>query len=63
MQGVLNEFANTYNFEVRVADVDQDKELFDQFNTMVPVLYADDRYICHYFLDLVALKTTLGIAI
>lgn len=63
MFDLLKEFSDIGPFDVTVVDVDKDKELYDRFNTMVPVLYADERYICHYFLDLVALKTTLGITI
>lgn len=60
MEALLGEFSEIYPFTVNILDIDLDSALHEQFNTLVPALYLGDQEICHYFLDLEALKTALG---
>jgi hypothetical protein len=38
-------------FTVDVIDVDTDPALVARFDELVPVLFAGERELCHYFLD------------
>ena len=40
-------------FSVNVVDVDEDPQLVERFDELVPVLFADldQPELCHYFLD------------
>jgi len=40
-------------FSVNVIDVDEDPQLVERFDELVPVLFADlnQPELCHYFLD------------
>lgn len=38
-------------FTVEVIDVDADPALVARFDELVPVLYAGEEQLCHYFLD------------
>ncbi len=46
-------------FELTLVDIDSDPELIEKYNDLVPVLVGDAGEICHYFLDLVALRRYL----
>jgi thiol-disulfide isomerase/thioredoxin len=48
-------------FEVEVIDVDADPALVERFDELVPVLYGrlDEPELCHYFLDLGAVRAYL----
>ena len=59
MEAVLGDFSESFRFTVSVLDIDQDPALQERFNTLVPALYLDEQEICHYFLDLEALKAAL----
>lgn len=48
----LREVAEERPFELEVVDIDQDPALVEKYNTLVPVLEADGRVLCNYFLDL-----------
>jgi hypothetical protein len=61
MYELLQEFSNDYHFQIDLKDIDLDPELRERFNTLVPVLYVAEKQVCHYFLDLVALKAALNI--
>jgi hypothetical protein len=49
-----------FDFEVNVLDVDTDPELEAKYNELVPVLEADGREICHYFLDVEKVREYLS---
>lgn len=40
-----------FEFEIDVVDVDADPALEAKYNELVPVLEADGRELCRYFLD------------
>lgn len=61
MLAVLQEFSETYHFDVVVRDVDADPALYQRYNTLVPVLCVGEQQVCHYFLDWAALRAALGI--
>ncbi len=42
--------------EVDIIYIDNNPELEGRYGTLVPVLKAGDREICHYFLDVKALQ-------
>lgn len=46
-------------FELTLVDIDSDLELVEKYNELVPVLTGDAGEICHYFLDLIALRRYL----
>ena len=58
----LEEFRQALQFDVTVVDVGEDPALRERYGTLVPVLALGEREICHYFLDLEALKAVLGAA-
>lgn len=51
----LQAFREELGFGLDVIDVDQDKRLAERYGIRVPVLEADGKEICHYFLDKQAL--------
>lgn len=51
MLAALENLRGEFEFEVDVIDIDADEELELKFNERVPVLEADGRELCHYFLD------------
>lgn len=56
MQSLLNPYVADGSFELELVDIDQDEGLRMRYNTLVPVLTAGEREICHYFLDLKSLQ-------
>ena len=56
MQMALRPWQEQLGFELRTIDIDADPQLVQRFNTLVPVLMAADKEICHYFLDEKALS-------
>lgn len=60
MLAVLDSFADELAFTVTTIDIDRNPALRARYDTLVPVLALEDRQICHYFLDLDALKRTLA---
>jgi thioredoxin reductase (NADPH) len=40
-----------HEFDVQVVDVDSDPVLEAKYDELVPVLEAEGRELCHYFLD------------
>jgi hypothetical protein len=48
LEGSLISFSTCY--------IEHDKELEQLYGSLVPVLKAGDREICHYFLDIKALQ-------
>ncbi len=55
---------DTLRFRVEVIDVDADPALVARFDELVPVLFGDlsQSELCHYFLDLAAVRAYLGSA-
>lgn len=49
------------HFEIDVLDVDADPALAAKYDELVPVLAdAEDRELCHYFLDVAKVREYLG---
>ena len=56
----LVEWRSELNFEIERVDVDRSSELADRYGSRVPVLAHGCVEICHFFLDLHALRRSLG---
>ncbi len=56
----VNDFSNELNFSVVLVDIDEDPEIKQQFNELVPVLKLGNEEICHHFFDRQALYKALG---
>jgi hypothetical protein len=62
MLRALESLQGELQFSVESVDVDADPALESRYGEFVPVLVGpDDREICHYFLDLTALKDRLAV--
>jgi hypothetical protein len=60
MAAALDEFRSSLDFDYRVVDVDEDPLLAERYGALVPVLARGEHPVCHYFLDLAALKAALA---
>ena len=64
LRGESGEFPGS--FDIRVVDVDADPQLVARYDELVPVLVAgasgnaDARELCHYHLDVAAVRAYLG---
>jgi len=47
-------------FDIEVVDVDADPALEAKYDELVPVLEADGRELCRYFLDVPKVREYLG---
>lgn len=56
----LAELQADYHYQLRQLDVDADPVLLQRYDILVPVLLLDGAEVCHYFLDLVALREALA---
>lgn len=56
MEQALRACAAELEFEIRRVPIDNDAELEQAYGARVPVLVCGDREVCHYFLDMQALK-------
>ena len=56
MEQALREHAAELDFETRRVTINNNAELEQTYGTSVPVLVCDGEEVCHYFLDLPALK-------
>lgn len=56
MQTQLPEYLEGTGLEFNVVYIDDDTVYEQKYGTLVPVLKAGDREICHYFLDVKALQ-------
>ena len=56
MKSQLHSFLDDAGFSFTEIFIDEDPSLEQQYGTLVPVLKAGEREICHYFLDLKALQ-------
>ena len=62
MLRALERLQDELDFSVETVDVDADSALELRYGELVPVLVGPDgREICHYFLDLTALKDRLAV--
>jgi thiol-disulfide isomerase/thioredoxin len=60
MLAALEALRGEHDFDVVVLDVDSDPALEAKYDELVPVLEADGRELCHYFLDADAVRSFLG---
>lgn len=60
MQRQLYSLQRELGFELAVVEIDHDAGLTARYGQRVPVLSHGETEICHYFLDLVALKACLA---
>ena len=56
----MQECESELDFETRRVPIDNNNELEEAYGTKVPVLVCGDEEICHYFLDMQALKRVLS---
>lgn len=56
---LLQEIGGGRTFAVDVVDLAEDVALEEQFGERVPVLFAGDKELCHYFLDAAAVRAYL----
>ena len=61
MVSTLSEWKEELGFEIERIDVDTSPGLAARYGTRVPVLACGSIEICHYFLDLAALRRALGV--
>ena len=60
MLAALDALRSEFGFTVDVVDVDADPALEAKYNELVPVLEADGRELCHYFLDVAKVREYLS---
>ncbi len=60
MVATLAEWREELDIAIERVDVDRSKELAQRYGLRVPVLVCGDREICHFFLDLEALREVLN---
>jgi thioredoxin reductase (NADPH) len=60
MLAALDALRGEFSFEVTVLDVDADPQLEAKYDEFVPVLEADGKELCHYFLDVPKVREYLG---
>lgn len=56
MEKLLPSYLQPASISLNIVYIDGHPELEQQYGTLVPVLKADKREICHYFLDVKALQ-------
>ena len=56
MKNQLHSCLDGAGFSFTEVFIDDDPSLENQYGTLVPVLKAGERELCHYFLDLKALQ-------
>jgi hypothetical protein len=56
MQQLLPTYLDDAGLSFTVIYIDDNDVLEEQYGTLVPVLKAGEREICHYFLDVKALQ-------
>lgn len=62
MRAGLQDFRSEFVFQVIELDIDRDPELARRYGSLIPVLELDGREVCHYYLDLRALRERLRAA-
>lgn len=61
MVSTLSEWKTELGFEIERVDVDGSPELAARYGAKVPVLMHGTSEICHFFLDLDALRRSLDV--
>ena len=61
MVTTLSEWQADFDFEMERVDVDSSPELAARYGSKVPVLMHGSTEICHFFLDLAALRRCLDV--
>ena len=56
MENLLPSYLDGVGYSFNVVYIDNNTDLEEQYGTLVPVLKAGKREICHYFLDVKALQ-------
>lgn len=56
MQNLLPAYLEKAGLTLNTIYIDNDVALEQEYGTLIPVLKAGDREICHYFLDVKALQ-------
>jgi glutaredoxin-like protein DUF836 len=56
MEVALEALRGELGFALETVDVDSDPALDERFGELVPVLMAGERKLCHYFLDVPAVR-------
>ena len=56
MESLLPSYLSEAEISFEVVYIDANPELEEKYGTLVPVLKAGEREICHYFLDIKALQ-------
>ena len=51
MLAALEQMRGEFSFEVAVVDVDAEPAALARYDELIPVLEADGKELCHYFLD------------
>jgi thioredoxin reductase (NADPH) len=59
MLAALEALRSEFFFEVTAIDVDSDPALEARYDELVPVLLGRDGELCHYFLDVPAVRRYL----
>ncbi|WP_036494833.1 glutaredoxin family protein [Neisseria weaveri] len=59
MRDALGPYQERYGFELEIVDVDENPDLEEKYNELVPVLLHGKVQICHWHLDEVQLETYL----
>ena len=60
MVSTLSEWKTELGFEIERVDVDDSPDLAVRYGARVPVLVHGSSELCHFFLDLDALRRSLG---
>jgi len=60
MLAALEDLRGEFAFELEVIDIDAEPALEAKYNDFVPVLEADGRELCHYFLDVAKVREYLS---
>ena len=60
MLEALQLYSQELGYQIRVYDIDDDAELHARFNTLVPVVYYQDREVMRYFFEPATLKEVLA---
>lgn len=60
MEVALEPLRAEFGFALVTVDVDSDPALEERLGDKVPVLMAGDRELCHYFLDVAAVRAVLA---
>jgi hypothetical protein len=60
MEDALLQLQRELRFDLEVFDIDADPQLETRFNERVPVLEGDGEELCHYLLDVAAVRAYLS---